>query len=108
MADAISTHAYSQKTVKFPPFDAADYLDDEETISEYINAALEDSNPDVFLTAVRDVARASGMAQLAKDAGLGRESLYKALTPGAKPRYDTILKLLHALGVKLTASPVQS
>lgn len=96
------------RDVKLSPFDAADYLDDEETISEYITAALEDSNPDVFLTAVRDVARARGMAQLAKDAGLGRESLYKALAPGAKPRYDTILKLLHALGVKLTASPVHS
>ena len=93
---------------KFSPFDAADYLDDEETISEYITAALEDSNPDVFLTAVRDVARARGMSQLAKDAGLGRESLYKALMPGAKPRYDTMLKLLHALGVKLSASPVHS
>ena len=75
---------------------------------KYISAALEDSNPDVFLTAVRDVARARGMAQLAKDAGVGRESLYKALTPGAKPRYDTMLKLLHALGVKLSASPVHS
>jgi probable addiction module antidote protein len=94
--------------VKFSPFDAADYLDDEETISEYITAALEDSNPDVFLTAVRDVARARGMSQLAKDAGIGRESLYKALMPGAKPRYDTILKLLHALGVKISASPVHS
>ena len=81
---------------KFAPFDAADYLDDEETIAEYISAALEDPNPDVFLTAVRDVARSRGMAQLAKDAGLGRESLYKALTPGAKPRYDTMLKLIHA------------
>jgi len=93
---------------KFSPFYAADYLDNEETIAEYISAALEDSNPDVFLSAVRDVARARGMAQLAKDAGLGRESLYKALTPGAKPRYDTMLKLLHALGVKLSASPVHS
>jgi len=93
---------------KFAQFDAADYLDDEETISEYITAALEDSDPDVFLTAVRDVARARGMTQLAKDTGLGRESLYKALTPGAKPRYDTMLKLLHALGVKLSASPVHS
>lgn len=93
---------------KFSPFDAADYLGDEETISEYISAALEDSNPDVFLSAVRDVARARGMAQLAKDTGLGRESLYKALTPGAKPRFDTMLKLIHALGVKLTASPVHS
>ena len=94
--------------VKFSPFDAADYLDDEETIAEYISAALEDPNPDVFLGAVRDVARARGMTQLAKDSGLGRESLYKALTPGAKPRYDTVLKLLNALGVKLCASPVHS
>jgi probable addiction module antidote protein len=93
---------------EFAPFDAADYLDDEETIAEYITAALEDPNPDVFLIAVRDVARARGMTQLAKDTGLGRESLYKALTPGAKPRYDTVLKLLHALGVKLSASPVHS
>ena len=90
------------------PFDAADYLDDEHTIAEYLTAALEDPNPDVFLTAVRDVARARGMAQLAKDAGMGRESLYKALTPGAKPRYDTVLKLLNALGVRLSATPVQS
>ena len=90
------------------PFDAADYLDDEHTIAEYLTAALEDPNPDVFLTAVRDVARARGMAQLAKDAGLGRESLYTALTPGAKPRYDTVLKLLNALGVRLSATPVQS
>ena len=93
---------------KFSRFDAADYLDDEVTIAEYIPAALEDPNPAVFLAAVRDVARARGMAQLAKDAGVGRESLYKALTPGAKPRYDTMIKLLHALGVKLSASPVDS
>lgn len=91
---------------KLAPFDTADYLDDEETIAEYLTAALEDSNPEVFLTAVRDVARARGMTQLAKDAGLGRESLYKALTAGAKPRYDTLLKLLQALGVKLTVTPL--
>lgn len=91
---------------KFTPFDAADYLTDEETIAEYLTAALEDPNPDLFLVAVRDIARARGMTQLAKDSGLGRESLYKALTPGAKPRYDTVLKIMHALGVKLTAAPV--
>lgn len=91
---------------KFSPFDAADYLTDEETIAEYLTAALEDPNPDLFLVAVRDIARARGMTQLAKDSGLGRESLYKALTPGSKPRYDTVLKIMHALGVKLTAAPV--
>lgn len=94
--------------VKLATFDAADYLDDEETIAEYLSAALEDPNPDVFLAAIRDVARARGMTQLAKDAGLGRESLYKALTPGAKPRFDTMLKLLHALGVNLSAMPAHS
>lgn len=90
---------------KVAPFDAADYLDNEEVIAEYLNAALEEEDPDVFLVAVRDVARARGMAQLAKDAGLGRESLYKALTPGAKPRYDTVLRLMRALGVRLHATP---
>lgn len=93
---------------KLAPFDAADYLDDEETIAEYLTAALDDQNPDVFLTAVRDVARARGMTQLAKEAGLGRESLYKALSPGAKPRYDTMVKVLHALGIRLSAAPVHS
>ncbi len=86
-------------------FDAADYLDSDEVISEYLNAALEDGNPDVFLQAIADVAKARGMARLAKDAGLGRESLYKTLTPGAKPRYDTVLKLLAALGVELRTAP---
>lgn len=89
---------------KNAPFDAADYLDSEEVIAEYLNAALEDENPDVFLVAVSDVAKARGMAQLAKDTGLGRESLYKALAPGAKPRYDTVLKLVRALGVELHAT----
>ncbi|MBA2291192.1 MAG: putative addiction module antidote protein [Gemmatimonadales bacterium] len=87
-------------------FDAADYLDSDTVVAEYLNAALEDENPDVFLQAIADVAKARGMTQLAKDAGLGRESLYKALAPGAKPRYDTVLKLMRALGVELQASPV--
>jgi len=91
---------------KTAPFDAADYLDNDEVIAEYLNAALEDPNPDVFLIAIADVAKARGMSQLAKDTGLGRESLYKALAPGAKPRYDTVLKLLPALGAQLHASAV--
>ena len=88
---------------KFTPFDAADYLDDEETIAAYLSEALEDPDPDTFLMAVRTVARARGMAQLAKDSGLGRENLYKALTPGAKSRYDTMMKVIRAIGVKLHA-----
>ena len=61
---------------------------------------------DLLLLALGDVARARGMAQVAKDAGLGRESLYKALAPGAKPRFDTIMKVAKALGVRLSAVPV--
>ena len=91
--------------IKVAPFDAVDYLDSEEVIAEYLNAALEDTNPNVFLAAVSDVAKARGISKLAKDTGLGRESLYKALSPGAKPRYDTVLKLIHALGVQLHAVP---
>jgi len=85
------------------PFDAADYLSDDATVAEFLSAALEDGDPDVFLQAIRTAARARGMTQLARDAGLGRESLYKALAPGAKPRYDTMLRLVQALGVRLHA-----
>ena len=89
---------------RFFPFDAADYLDDEETIAAYLSAALAENDPDAFLQAIRTVARARGMAQLARDSGLGRESLYKTLAPGAKPRYDTVMKLVNALGVTLSAN----
>lgn len=90
---------------RFTPFDAADYLDNEETIAAYLSATLEEDDPEMFLVAIKTVARARGMTQLAKDTGMGRESLYKALAPGAKPRYDTILKVLRALGVTLHAKP---
>ena len=89
-------------------FDAADYLDNDLVISEYLNAALEDENPNVFLQAIADVAKARGMTKLAKDTGLGRESLYKALAPGAKPRYDTVIRLVRALGVELHTAPVHA
>jgi probable addiction module antidote protein len=90
--------------VKIAPFDASEYLDDEEVIAEYLTAALEDPNPRVFLIAVANVAKARGIAKVAQDSGLGRESLYKALAPGAKPRYETVRKLMDALGVKLTVT----
>jgi probable addiction module antidote protein len=92
--------------VKTAPFDVADYLVNDEIIAEYLTAALEDENPDMFLVAVDTVARARSMTQLAKDTGLGRESLYKALAPGAKPRYDTVLKVLRGLGISLQAKPL--
>jgi len=92
--------------LKLVPFDAARYLNDDEAIAEYVTAVLETNDPDLLLLALSDVARAKGMAQVAKDAGLGRESLYKALAPGAKPRFDTVMKVARALGVKLTARPI--
>lgn len=85
-------------------FEASDYLNNEDEIAQFLSISLEDPNPDVFLRALQEVAKARGMSQLARDAGINRESLYKALAPGAKPRYDTVLKLVNALGVKLTAS----
>jgi probable addiction module antidote protein len=96
-----------QNNLGLAPFDASDYLDSEETIAEYLTAALENPDPDVFLIAVRDVAKARGIAKVAADAGLGRESLYKALKPGAQPRFDTVRRLLEALGVRLDVTPPQ-
>jgi len=91
---------------KLLPFDAARYLTDDAAVAEYLTAVLEADDPDLLLLALADIARARGMAQIAKDAGLGRESLYKALAPGAKPRFDTVLKVARALGVRLSAHPV--
>ncbi len=91
--------------LKLVAFDAAGYLDDDEAIAEYMTAVLETNDPDLLLLALSHVARAKGMAQVAKDAGLGRESLYKALAPGAKPRFDMVMKVARASGVKFTAEP---
>src|SRR5690606_36389138 len=98
----------SMSTVKIAPFDAAEYLDSEEAIAEYLSAALEEEDPALFLAALADVAKARGMTQMAKDAGVGRESLYKALAPGAMPRYDIVLKLAKAAGVKFTVEPAHT
>ncbi len=91
-------------------FDIADYLDNEEVIAEYINEALasveQEGDLNILLAAISDVAKARGMAQVAKDAGLGRESLYKALAPDAKPRYETVSKLLSAMGLRVGVVPM--
>ncbi len=89
---------------KLLPFDPARYLTDDAAVAEYVSAILESDDPDLLLLALGDIARARGMAQIAKESGLGRESLYKALAPGAKPRFDTVVKVARALGVKLAAS----
>jgi len=94
--------------VTIQAFDVSAHLDDEETIRAYLSAALEDPNPDAFLLALGNVAKARGMTQLAEAAGVGRQSLYKTLASGAQPRYATVLKLISALGLKLTVSGVSS
>jgi probable addiction module antidote protein len=96
----------SKRRAKLVPFDAARYLTDDAAVAEYVTAVLEADDPDLLLLALADIARARGMAEVAKEAGLGRESLYKALSPGAKPRFDTVLKVARALGVRLSAQPV--
>ena len=88
----------------FEKFDAARYLGSEEAIAEFLTAALEDVNPRAFVAALGAVAKARGMTQIAKDASLGRESLYKALEPGSKLRCETVHKLLASLGLKRSAS----
>lgn len=87
------------------PFDAAQYLDDDEVIVAYLSEILADGDMDELLEALGEIARAKGMSKLAEDTGLGRESLYKALAKGAKPRFDTINRVLNALGVCLRAVP---
>jgi probable addiction module antidote protein len=90
------------RKIRISKFEASDHLKSEEEIHEFLAAALEDPNPDVFLAALSEAAKARGIAALAERSGLGRESLYKTLAPGSKPRYETICKLVDALGVKLT------
>jgi probable addiction module antidote protein len=87
--------------LKLKPFEISDYLDDEQVIAEFLTAALEDPNPEVFVSAIGHVAKARGMTSVAESSGLGRESLYKAFAPGSKPRYETVVKVLRSLGVRL-------
>ena len=87
------------------PWDAADHLKTPEDIAAYLDAALEDGDPAVVSAALGDVARAKGMTDVARAAGLGRASLYKSLSPGGRPELATILKVVRALGLKLTTAP---
>lgn len=89
--------------VELKPFDMAEMLKTEEDIQNYINLVIEEGDPSELAHALGVIAKARGMTQIAKDAGIGRESLYKALREGADPRYGTIAKVLGALGLKLVA-----
>lgn len=90
---------------KTRPYDAAEYLENAEDMAAYLEAALEDGEPAVVVKALGTIARARGMSQIARDTGLGRESLYKALSPEGNPQFATVLKVVRALGLKLHAEP---
>lgn len=82
-------------------FDIAEYLDNEEMIKTYLETILEEGDSNDIITALGHVAKAVGMSKIAEDTGLSRPSLYKALSEGAKPQFETILKVLRALGGRL-------
>jgi len=88
-------------STKITAFDVSEYLDDENMIAEYLSAILEENDPALLLSAIGDIAKARGMSKIASESGLGRESLYKALNSDSKPRFDTVIKVLSALGVSI-------
>ncbi len=85
-------------------FDVSQYLDSKEMIAEYLSQVLKDGDMNELLNAIGNIAKAKGMSQIAKDTGLGRESLYKTFSADAKPRFETVMKVLDSFGVKLQAS----
>jgi len=89
-----------------PEFDMVEHLKTDEDIANYLTVVLEDNDPALLAAALGDIARARGMAEIAKASGIGREALYKALRPNAQPRFDTISRVCAALGVKLVAQVV--
>lgn len=87
-------------------WDPAEHLKTEQDMAAYLEAAVVEQNPALIAAALGDIARTKGMTQTARDAGLGRESLYKALSPTGNPEFATILKVIAALGLQLHAAPV--
>lgn len=99
------TKEFTASDLEVSEFDAAEYLKDEETIAAYLNALLEEGGTELFLEGIKDVAKARGMTQLAKDTGLGRESLYKSLSKGKRPQHETVSRILNGLGVCFKIEP---
>ena len=90
---------------KTTPFDLAEHLHNDADIAQYLSLVIEAGDPGELAHALGLAARARGMAQIAKDAGMGREALYKALRPTSQPRFDTIMKVIHSLGLKISVQP---
>ncbi len=95
-------------SAKTKPFDPAEYLDDSEAIAAYMTEALETEEPAFIADALGVVARARGMSEVARDAGLSRESLYRALSADGNPEFGTVLRVVRALGLRLSAAPAHS
>jgi probable addiction module antidote protein len=91
----------AHKTIETRSWDAAEHLETEDDMAAYLDAALEDGDAALVVAALGDIARAKGMSQIAREAGLGRESLYKALSTAGNPEFATILKVVRALGLQL-------
>ena len=89
------------KISELPKWDIQEHLNSQEDMLEFLNAALDEGDPDFFLTAVGDVVKAMGAKNIAERMGHGDKSLYKSIKPGAHPRYDTVFKMIQALGFKL-------
>lgn len=94
--------------IKTRPFDAANYLNDEEDVAAYLAVVMEEGDPALLAGALGDIARARGMTQLAKDTGLSRESLYRSLSGERAPSSDTLFKVLKAMGLQLSVQPVKA
>ncbi len=90
--------------IKTKPWDPTEHLETEEDLALYLEAALEDGDPAVVAAALGDIARAKGMKEIARETGLGRESLYQALSPEGNPEFATVLKVIRALGLRLHAT----
>src|ERR1700733_7584711 len=98
----MATNRKKPKTkLKTIPWDSAAYLKTNEDVADYLEAVFEDGDPALVAHALGVVARSKGMAKIAKKTGLGRESLYKALSKGGNPKIQTVVKVLDALGLKL-------
>jgi probable addiction module antidote protein len=94
------------KVSELHEFDAAEYLNSDEDVAAYLTTILEENDPALLAAAIGDIARARGMSQVARDSGIAREALYKALRPGSEPRFETISRVCAALGVRLVAQPI--
>jgi probable addiction module antidote protein len=88
-----------------PNFDMAEHLDNDQAISEYLTIVMEENDPAELAKALGTIARARGMTEIAAKSGLAREAIYKALRPNSQPRFETINRVCHALGMKLVAQP---